>query len=120
MIKLIVVPIWNRKVLVVTPPHDPLKAVRRHRLGNVLAAQLKGEVFDGADAGLVYFDDTRGRFLLWFPNRTPSTDTIIHETNHLVELIMDFIGAHKEKEAKAYTQEYLYREIRKALRIKKQ
>ena len=117
MIKLIKIPIWNRKVLLITPPNDILKAVRRFKLGRELINQAKTEPPAVGEMAFVYHCDSTGRYVLWFPNRNPRIDTIIHETSHITDYIMIFLGASKEKEARAYTQEYLYNEVRKALRI---
>lgn len=118
MIKLIKIPVWNRKVLLVTPPHDILKAVRRFKLGRELINQAKTEPPQPGELAFVYKCDATGRYVLWFQNNKPRIDTILHETTHIVDYIMTYIGASKEKEARAYTSEYLFNEVRKALRIK--
>lgn len=117
MRKLIKIPIWNRKILVVTPPHDILKSSRFFKMGRNLIGQVKSEAPIENELACVYFCDDSGKYILWFKNRKPSIDTLIHETNHIVKHMMKFIGAGGEKEANAYTQEFIFNEVRKALRI---
>lgn len=116
MQKLLRVPIWNRKILIVTPPTNALLYTRKYKLGRELITQVRNDPPDIATLACVYFDDKYGRYVLWFNSRKVPTDTIIHETNHIVKHMMKYLGAQQEKEAHAYTQEYLYKEIRKALR----
>ena len=118
MRKLLRIPIWNRKLLVVTPPHNLLNATRHFRMGRELINQVKNDPPDKTIDGCIYLCDKTGRYILWFPNRSPNNLTIIHETNHLVKHMMKYIGAQQEREAHAYTQEWICKEIRKILRIK--
>lgn len=117
MKKLLRIPIWNRKLLIVTPPHDLLKATRSFRMGRELINQVKNDPPDKTIEGCIYMCDKTGRYILWFPTRKPTGLTIIHETNHLVKHMMKYIGAQQEKEAHAYSQEWLMKEIKRILRI---
>ncbi len=117
MKKLIRIPIWNRKLLIVTPPHDLLKATRAFKMGRELINQVKNDMPDKTLDACAYLCDKTGRYILWFPHRKSRNNTIIHETNHLVKHMMKYIGAQQERESHAYTQEWLCTEIRKMLRI---
>ena len=116
MKKLIKIPIWEKKLLIVTYPTNVLKAAKDSKMARELISQVREGPPEKSWQGCLYFDDKRGQSILWFPNNKPRTDTIIHETNHLVKFLMEFIGAEKEFEAHAYTQEWLYNTIKKILR----
>lgn len=118
MIKHLKIPMWNRRLLIITPPHDILKATRRFKMGRGLIKQVKEEPPVEGDEAIVYHCDTTGRYILWFGHRKPSINTIIHETNHLTSFILKFVGESASVEKSPYTQEYLFTEVRKALRIK--
>ena len=117
MRKLIHIPIWNRELLIVTPPHNLLTATRSFKMGRELITLVKNKPPEKNTSGCIYMCDKTGCYIIWFPNRKPLNTTIIHETNHLVNHMMKYIGAQQEKEALAYTQEWLYEEIRRILRI---
>jgi len=115
MNKLLIIPIWYRKVLIVTPPTDILKSAIKHKIGRSIIKQVKNDPPLKNFAACVYYDDDNGRYLLWL-EKCCSNDTIVHETNHIVNHMMKFLGARNEHEASAYTQEYLFRLIRKTIR----
>ncbi len=116
MKKLIMIPIWNRKLLIVTYPTDILKATIDSKMKRVLISMVRREIPDKSSCSLLYFDDKLGNSVLWFPNRKPRNDTLIHETNHLTKFMLKAMGAQQEHEAHAYTQEWLYNNIKKALK----
>lgn len=114
MIKLITIPIIERKVLLVTPPHDVLKATRKHKMGKNLIQMVKNDPPDCQ--ACVYQDEEKPRYVLYF--KVKDLGTIVHETNHVVKHMMKLLGAQQEQEFHAYVQEYLFNVVRKALRIK--
>lgn len=60
-----------------------------------------------------------GKTVLYFPTWAgddEDLDTLVHETNHLIFDVFGGKGMREEAEACAYTQAYLFHEIRKTLR----
>ena len=86
---------------------------------NELRTQVQSTPQDFHCTACVWMDDKRGHCILQFPTTTVRTDTIIHETNHIVRNMFKVLGAQQEKEAHAYTQEWLYNWIRKTLKTLK-
>lgn len=113
MIKLIIIPIIDRKVLVVTPPHDVLKASRKHKMGRELITMVKNDPPDCQ--ACCYQDDNKPRYILYF--RVKDLRTIVHETDHVVKHMMKLLGAQQEQEFHAYVKEWLFNEVRKTLRL---
>ncbi len=114
MIKLIIIPIVDRKVLLITPPHCPLKATRKHKMGRNLIKMVKDDPPGNCQA-CVYQDEEKPRYVMYF--RVVNLGTIVHETNHTVKHMMKLIGAQQEQEFHAYVQEWLFNEVRKYLRL---
>lgn len=115
MIKLITIPILDKKVLLITPPHDVLKASIKHKMGRNLIQMIKEDPVGNCQA-CVYQDHEKPRYVLYF--KIKDLGTIVHETNHIVKHMMKLIGAQQEQEFTAYTQEWLFNVVRKSLRIK--
>lgn len=85
-------------------------------MGRSLRTEICAETPTKNDAAVTYWDDD-GRYILWFPNNKVSNQTIVHETNHIVKLMMKYIGAQQENEGHAYTQDWLFKEIRRLLKL---
>lgn len=117
MIKLIKIPVINKPVLLVTAPHDVLKASRRFKIGRNLIQMIKEDPPENCQA-CVYQDEEKPRYVLYF--KVKDLGTIVHETNHIIKHMMKLLGAQQEQEFHAYFQEYLFNEVRRSLRIKKQ
>lgn len=115
MIKLIVIPIIDRKILLVTPPHDTLKAARKYKMGRNLISMVKDDPPDCQ--ACCYQCDAKGRYILYF--RIKTLRIIVHETDHVVKHMMKHLGAQQEQEFHAYVKEWLFNEVRKNLRIKR-
>ena len=118
MRKLLRIPIWGRKLLIVTPPHDIVLATKYFKMGRSLLQQVVNDIPSNKSDGCIFLCNETGRYILWFPHTKPKTATIIHETNHLVKHMMKYIGAQQETEGHAYTQDWLCTEIRKILQDK--
>lgn len=116
MVHLIKFPIWNRRILLATHNVDLLAETRKYKMGRNLIAQVKNDPPNPKDYAAVYICEKTGRYVLWFRNNKPRTDTIIHETNHIIKYLMKYIGANQEKEAHAYSQEWLFNEIKRLLK----
>ena len=115
MIKLITIPIIERKVLLVTYPSDALKAARKHKMGRNLIQMIKNDPPDCQ--ACCYQDEEKPRYVLYF--KVKDLGTIVHETDHVIKHMMKLLGAQQEQEFHAYTKEWLFNEVRKSLRIKK-
>lgn len=115
--RFIKIPIWNRKFLLVSGCNKEqlLSLVSKYQMGRELRNMVIGDPPNPKDQGCLYMGDKTGKYIMVFPNRKVRTDTIIHETNHLVKHMMKFIGAQQETEGASYTQEFLYNWIRKNL-----
>lgn len=116
------IPPWNRKILVVVTMKRQviLDLIKRHKLGRNLRSQVYEDppYFDKRDMGACYMDLERGKYILWFPKWTNSgedLDTLLHETNHVVKHLMKHVGS-GDYETMAYTQEWLFSNIRKKLK----
>lgn len=104
---------WYGRLLVVYgfPKDKTLELISRHKMGRTIRAQfIATPPSKGYEEAIVYMD---GNHFLLYAHQKLSTRTIIHETNHIVKELMKYIGAQQEKEAHAYTQEWLYGEIKK-------
>lgn len=117
MEKLMKIPIWNRKLLIVVEPSNVPRAIKTHKLGRRLMAQIKNDPPVKNCCAMIWMCDYTGRYILYFPKK-PTLATIVHETNHIVKHMMKYICAQQEKEAHAYTQDYLFKEIRDFLNTK--
>lgn len=115
MIKLITIPIVERRVLLVSYPHDALKAARRFKMGRNLIQMIKEDPPDCQ--ACCYQDENKPRYVLYF--KVKDLGTIVHETDHVVKHMMKLLGANNEQEFSAYTKEWLFNTVRKALRVKK-
>ena len=118
---LIKIPPWERRLLVVVTKNRQtvLDLIKKHKLGRDLRNQVFGDPLTEADLGAVYTDKKYGRWIMWFTkwnNSGDNMDTLVHETNHIVKFLMKYVGAKNELETSAYTQEWLFREIRKRLK----
>ena len=111
---LILIPIWNRKLLVVTPPDDIIALAKEYKLGREMLAELRQYPPTGNELALAYHTELSGKYVLWFAKH-PSSATLVHETNHITKYIMEYVGV-EDDEASAYTQDWLFSEIRKRLR----
>lgn len=114
MITLIIIPIVERKVLLVTPPSDVLKAAQKHKMGRNLIQMIKGDPPECQ--ACVYQDEEKPRYVLYL--RVQDSGTIVHETNHIVKHMMKLLGAQQEQEFHAYTQEWLFNTVKKLLKRK--
>ncbi len=113
MIKMILIPIVERKVLLITPPHNALKAARRYRMGRNLITMIKEDPPEKCQA-CCYQDEEKPRYVLFF-NTAKDMGTIVHETDHVVKHMMKLLGAQQEQEFHAYTKEWLFNTVKKAL-----
>ncbi len=115
MIKLITIPIIERKVLLVTYPSDALKAARKHKMGRNLIQMIKSDPPDCQ--ACCYQDEQRPRYVLYFKNK--ELGVVVHECDHVIFHMFKLIGAASEQEFRAYTKEWLFNEVRKSMRVKK-
>lgn len=74
---------------------------------------------DGA-GGIIRRDDNKLPCILYLKKIDKKAkwslyETLVHETNHIVESFAEYMGFEKEVEFKAYLQEYLFRKIRKLI-----
>lgn len=118
---LLIIPPWNRKLLVVvgTDKTKVLSFISRHKLGQNLRTLINQDPVGKGDEGATYMDLEKGRYVLWLPkwaNTGDDMDTLVHEVNHIVKHLMKHIGATGEYEANAYTNEWLFSTIRKKLK----
>lgn len=101
----------ERPVLLVTPPHDILVASRKYKMGRNIINMI---IDDPPDCqACVYYDEKRPRCVLWI--KKGSLRTYVHETNHIIDHMMEQIGAVGEKEFTAYSQEWLWARVKKEL-----
>jgi len=103
-----------RKVVVLTGTRNLHNRLRKYKMGRDLYAQLKNTPPVKGDDGALYKDHD-GRYVLWFPDRKTSNDTINHEIRHLIDFIFEYVGEHKTRELQAYYTDWLRREVRKRL-----
>lgn len=66
--------------------------------------------------GGAYFCLEKGIGIAWFPTKRIPVSILAHEATHIVDWLMQFIGAEREMEARAYTVEWLVTNIPKALK----
>lgn len=112
------IPIWNRQILLIVEwkKDETLALIQKYNMHRSLRSQVQATPQDFYCLACVWMDDRRGNCIIQFPTTKVRTDTIIHETNHIVRNMFRVLGAQQEKEAHAYTQEYLYHWIRKSLK----
>ncbi len=115
MIKLITIPIIERRVLLVSYPSDTLKAAQKHKMGKNLIQMIKNDPPDCQ--ACCYQDEEKPRYVLYF--KVKDLGTIVHETDHVVKHMMKLLGAQQEQEFHAYVKEWLFNTVRKSLRTKR-
>lgn len=105
---------YMRKVVVLTGYQNLHSRLVKYKMGKDLYNQLKNNPPLKGEQGAVYYDD-KGRYVVWFPDKKTSNDTINHEVIHLIDFVFNFVGEHKTRELQAYYIEWLRKEVRKRL-----
>jgi len=111
--RIIVIPPYNRKCLVLIGFSNLKECVHKYKMGKELAS-LFNELPSKDDSALL-LNDTRGRYILWLPSRKVSNETLNHEATHLVDAIHRYVGEGNADEYRAYFPAWFNKEVRKVL-----
>lgn len=117
--KTVEIPLWERDLIVVLGGDftSLLEIAKKNRLSTVVLEEIIYDKLTPVTArGGAYFCLIKGSGIIWFPTKRPDKGVLAHEATHIVDKILEFIGAEKEMEARAYTVEWLVNNIPKVLK----
>ncbi len=115
--RIILIPPYNRKCLVLVGFRNLQERVRRYKMGRVLINEFKpDDLPTKQDDAYIYHDDIHGRYILWLPNKKFTKEDIYHEGTHLAEYIQKYVGERGGHEYRAYFGAWFYKEVKKVLR----
>lgn len=116
-------PPWHRRVMVAIKLSKPelLKQIKKKRMRKSLRkiVEEEGKLPTKSDFAQTYSDMNSGLWIIYlhrWKNNDEHKSFLVHEIAHVVRDMMKFIGASKEEEAEAYTNEYLFLKICKQLK----
>jgi hypothetical protein len=112
------IPIWDFDITIIVGGNfkDILREARRRRFCNEMIEEIISDGIQSTDRGACYFSKKQYSCIMWFQSTKIDGDTINHETLHLIDWFTEYIGASKEMELRAYTFEYITKQIRKTLK----
>jgi hypothetical protein len=112
------VPIWNFDIIIIVGGNvkDILREATRRRFGKEMIDEIISDNIQSGDRGACYFCKKQYACIMWYQSTKIDRDTINHETLHLIDWFTEYIGASKEMELRAYTFEYITKQIRKTLK----
>lgn len=110
---------WGKEFILLVGGNytDILKVARKKHFDNKVISSIIDEKVTQEDYGAVYwcFDQCMG--IVWFPKWNIDKATISHEATHMVDYVLQHIGATLEMEARAYTHDWLcFEELPKKLK----
>lgn len=109
-IRLLKVPLWPVDIwIIIGGDHNNVKTVALDKKCSMaVMVEIERDKLTTKDArGGAYFCQDTGNGILWFPHKTIQSSTLAHEITHIVDGILEYIGADKEAEARAYTVDWL-------------
>lgn len=112
------IPLWDRDIVLMLGGnwHDITTEAKKYKLSQVVIDEIKYDNLSvGNGHGAAYFCLDKGMGVMWFPVVKVSAGILAHEATHIVDWLLQFIGAEKEMEARAYTVEWLVTNIPKLL-----
>lgn len=112
------VPIWDFGITIIVGGNfkDILREAQKRRFGNDMIEEIISDNIQPTDRGACYFCKKQYHSIMWYASTKIDRDTINHETLHLIDWFTEYIGASKEMELRAYTFEYITKQIRKTLK----
>lgn len=112
------VPIWNFDITIIVGGNvkDILREATRRKFGKEMIDEIITDNIQSSDRGACYFCKVQCEAIMWYSSHKIDSSTIMHESLRLVDWLSDYLGFPKEMEARAYTQEYLVKVIRKTLK----
>lgn len=110
-------PIWDYPILLIKGGDckDIIKLAKKHKLGKKVKEEINFDNVQFDDRGAAYWCSKTGMGIMWF-SKNPGRGTIGHEIFHFIDYLSVHIGMETEMEARAYTYEYLMKEIPKRLK----
>lgn len=106
------IPLWERDVVLIIggTTEDILKVAKDNKLSAPVIEEIKRDGA-GPTLGTAYFCLERGIGIIQFPKKRVAKGVLAHEATHIVDWLLEFIGADTEMEARAYTTEWLVTNI---------
>lgn len=114
--RILVIPPYGRKCLILVGTRDLQNRVRRYKMGRELISMFKKDDLPTKQDDAMFYMDSRGRYIVWLPNRNVSGDSIRHEATHLVEEMQKYVGEKGGHEYRAYFPKWFEKEVRRVLR----
>lgn len=108
------IPLWEREVFLILQGDytDIMKVAEENGMTEMTLEEIKKDKLSSKGAsGGAYFCLDAGMGIMWFPARKVSAEILAHEATHIVDWLLKFVGATEEMEARAYTVEWLVKNI---------
>ncbi len=108
------VPLWERDITLMLGGdyHNILEIANMNKLSKQVILEIEKDKLSTKDSeGGAYFCLDKGEGILWFPKKRVKGTILSHEATHIVDWLLEFIGAEKEMEARAYTVEWIVKNI---------
>jgi len=112
--KTIEIPLWERDLIVMLGGNhtDIYNIAKQHKLSDKVFAEIKyDKLSTDRSSGGAYFCLEKGIGIFWVPTKRVTAGLLAHEATHIVDWVLEFIGAEKEMEARAYTVEWIVTNI---------
>jgi len=108
------IPLWERDVILMMGGNysDIMKVAEENKLTSMTKEEIQKDRLSIIDAQAgAYFCLDKGIGIMWFPTSKVVPSIIAHEATHIVDWLFRFIGAETEMEARAYTVEWLVKNV---------
>ncbi len=113
---ILLIPPYGRKCLILVGFRDLQKRVMYYKMGKELSSMFKSHLLPTKLDDAQAYTDTRGRYILWLPTVTVTSESIKHEGRHISEWVQEYVGESGGHEYRAYFPAWFEEEVRKRLK----
>lgn len=93
-----------------------LRVAKSLSMSEKTIGEIISECVTSQDGGAVYWCFDTGSGIVWFPKKTVDRRVLSHEATHMVDYLLQHIGATLEMETRAYLHDWLITILPKKLK----